>query len=230
MTAQNTIAILGASGNVGRAAVDVALARGHHVIAINHSMPDNAPTVGVTYRFADVMADDLAPVLVDADAVISCIGLPLNPKTAHDPPPLYTQGTRRIAEAMRANGQRRLLVISASFVERIGGPVWFNAVAQAALGAIFRQMAEMEEMLHATPDLDWTAVRPGWLLDEPASGDVVITHNTIPEGFLRTRIPDLARFMVRLAEGGRWQRGTPAIATREDFEHTGPHALERELD
>ncbi len=93
----------------------------------------------------------------------------------------------------------RLVTISASFVETMArGPIWFQAAARLGLASIFAQMGEMEKILQATPWLRWTAIRPGWLLDEAASGDFEVFHDVIPEDLIRTRTGDLAAFMLRL--------------------------------
>ncbi len=228
MTKAKTLAIIGAGGSVGRAAVRIAQEGGHPVIAIDRDDLDLGFD-GVEHRCADVLSDDLAPVLKGADAVISCLGLPLNPMTSRNPPPLYTDRTTRIVDAMRTLGQTRLVVISATFAERSAGPLWFRAVSKLALGKIFAQMHEMEEILCASDGIDWTAVRPCWLLDEPESGDTVVTKSTVPAGFLRTRIPDLARFLVQTAVSEDWIRQSPAIATDEGLQHTLPHALIRDV-
>ncbi|MDF0600409.1 NAD(P)H-binding protein [Psychromarinibacter sp. C21-152] len=212
------LVIFGAAGKVGRAATDEALRRGHDVVAADRAGPPEGPARGARpdWHRVDLLGDDPMPPMAGADAVLSCIGLPMGPETVLAPPPLYTEGTRRIVEAMRAAGMRRLVVISASFVTTLQrGPVWFRGAAAVTLGAVLRQMAEMERMLRESDGLDWTAVRPGWLLDAPAAGDFEVSEGAIPAGTLRTRIPDLAAFMLDCAEQGLFVGRTPAIARAE---------------
>ena len=133
-------------------------------------------------------------------------------------------------KAMRKTGVKRLIVISASFVaSRDRGPIWFRAAAMPALDRVFRQMGDMERILRSTDDIDWTAVRPGWLLDGARTGDYTVTPDVIPRGLIRTRHADLADFMLTLAEGKGWNRQTPAIARKEPFSVSSPLALLREL-
>ncbi|MEQ6247295.1 NAD(P)H-binding protein [Sulfitobacter sp. HNIBRBA3233] len=222
-----TLAIFGAGGVTGDAAVNIALARGHRVCALERDLPDAADRRhGAEYRAADVLSDDLAPQLRGVDAVISCLGVGNDAKTLLDPPPLYTKGTSAICDAMDGVGCRRLVVISASFVEEKNrGPLWFKLPAMAGLSRIFDQMAQMESNLLARDTIDWTAVRPGWLMEGARTDDYTVQANVIPEGMIRTRHADLAAFMVSLAESGDWLRRTPAIARHEAAECSSPEAV-----
>jgi nucleoside-diphosphate-sugar epimerase len=226
-----TLAIFGASGATGTHAVAAARARGHRVRAIHHEMPEQgSDDPQVTLDSADVLQDDLRAQVRGADAVLSCLGVGNDPQTLLDPPPLYTRGTRAICDAMRAEGIRRLVVVSASFVQdRDRGPIWFKIPAMAALHLVFEQMAEMERQLFLEEDLDWSAVRPGWLMEGDATTDYRVQANVIPKGMIRTRHADLADFMVRLTEGTDWLRQTPALARPEAPEDSGPRAVLDEM-
>lgn len=230
-SAGKSLVVFGAGGAVGRAVTAGAVRRGHRVLAVERHWPRAAPEAGpAERRQADVLRDDLAPLVAGSDAVLSCIGLPLSPRTTLDPPPLYTEGTLRILRAMRAGRVRRLVVISASFVATLQrGPVWFRAAAGLGLAQVFRQMADMERILRATEDIEWTAVRPGWLYDAPATGDATVRADTIPETMVRTRIPDLAEFMLDCAESDRFLRQTPAIARAEPPWATSPFEVLRDV-
>ncbi|QUJ77025.1 NAD(P)H-binding protein [Sulfitobacter albidus] len=224
-----TLVIVGGGGGTGALAVDAALAHGADVRVIDHSLPENRID-GVRYHQADVLSDDLTPFMEGADAVVSCLGVGNDPATLLSPPPLYTDGTAAICDAMTAAGVARLIVISASFVEaKDRGPVYFILPAMTALARVFEQMARMEENLQARSDIDWTAVRPGWLMAGPASGDYTVTPNVIPDDMIRTRRADLAEFMVDLAMSGEWSRRTPAIARHEDASASSPKAVLDEI-
>jgi hypothetical protein len=172
----------------------------------------------------------LAPLLADADAVISALGVSIGPRTILDPPPLYTEGTLRIVRAMQATGRLRLGVISAAFAAPAPRmPLWFRTTAALALHRLFQQMADMERVLQATDTLQWTAFRPGWLLDLPHSGDATVQANVLPRGMIRTRRADLAAFMVETIGTDRWVRATPVIARKEARRYEAPPALLREL-
>lgn len=210
------ILVFGAEGATGRAVVRQAAARGLVVRASERSFRDpGALPPQVEQMSADVLNDDLRPVVAGMDAVISCLGVPNDVGTLLDPPPLYTRGTRRIMDAMEAEGVRRIVVISAVFVAAPDrGPVLFRTAVVAALSKVLDQMREMEAMLRASP-LEWTAVRPGWLMEGEATGDAWIGPDVIPEDLIRTRTGDLAALLLDCAVGGAWIRATPAIARDE---------------
>ncbi len=231
MAGQKQILVFGAGGTTGREIVARALDEGHVVHAAEKDPPAGMPDhERLRLSIADVLRDDLAPLMEGADTVISALGVGLTPQTTLDPPPLYSEGTLRIVEAMKGAGLRRLVVISASFV---GGhrdlPLWFRAMALPALHQVITQMADMERILRASDAIDWTAVRPGWLLDAPHTGDYTVAENTIPRGMIRTRHADLADFMLRCATSADWLRAFPAIARREPLRESGPHALVAEF-
>ncbi|MGX9856331.1 NAD(P)-dependent oxidoreductase [Limimaricola variabilis] len=231
MADQMKILVLGAHGVTGQEVVKQAVAKGHHVRAAEMKWPDDAPPAGhnVERVTANVIEDDLGSIVDGVDAVISALGVPGDPKTLMDPPPLYTTGTRNLIDAMDARGVRRLVTISASFVvTHDRGPLLFRTTAIPALTRVLHQMGEMEDLLRAS-DLDWTAVRPGWLLPEPLTGDYVVTPDVIPEDLIRTRHADLAHFMLHCVETGDWSRGTPAIARAEADELSSSFEVVREM-
>lgn len=210
------ILVFGAEGATGREAVRLAAARGHPVRASERifEAPEALPP-GVEARSADVLEDDLRPLVRGMDAVISCLGVPNDPRTLLDPPPLYTTGTRRIMEAMEAEGVRRIVVISASFVAAPDrGPLLFRTAVIAALSKVLGQMRAMEALLRASR-LDWTAVRPGWLMQGAATGNAWIGPDAIPPDLIRTRTGDLAELLLDCAANDAWLRATPAIARHE---------------
>ena len=210
------ILVFGAEGATGRRVVRQAVARGHSVRASDRSIGDPAALPrGVEAVEADVLAGDLRPGVAGMDAVISCLGVPNDPRTLLNPPPLYTTGTRRITEAMEAEGVPRIVVISASFVvAQDRGPFLFRTGVMAALSKVLDQMREMEALLRAS-SLDWTAVRPGWLMEGEPTGDAWIGPDVIPPDIIRTRTGDLAALLLDCADGGAWSRATPAIARDE---------------
>ena len=226
------LTIFGADGATGARLVEAGLAAGHDLRAchLGESPPERRHE-RLTWMRADLIgAEGLGPALEGADAVLNAVGIDAGPSTVIDPPPLHTKGTVHLIEAMRAAGVGRLVTISASFVETTArGPVWFRAAASTGLRAIFDQLATMELILRATETLRWTAVRPGWLLDEGPSGDYRVFPEVIPEDLIRTRTGDLAAFMLACAEGDLHVRETPAIARQEDPSKSGPDAVLRDM-
>ena len=225
------ILLFGASGDTGRHILKQAVAKGHEVIGAEPHPPAGFADEYASARIekVDLLNDDMSSLFEGCDAVVSAIGLGRDPKTLLDPPPLYTEGAVRMVKAMRRSGPKRLVVISAAFVDPdVDIPGWFRG-ATLPLANIFRQMGDMERILRVADDIDWTAVRAGWLLDRPFTDDYEVVPDNLPEGCLRTRHADLADFMLKCIEEGEWVRQTPCIARREDDKLETPPALIEEL-
>ncbi|MCH2487169.1 MAG: NAD(P)H-binding protein, partial [Erythrobacter sp.] len=83
--------------------------------------------------------------------------------------------------------------------------------------------------LSGSPDIAWTAARPGWLLDQPHTGDFAVSESDLPPDSLRTRRADLAQFLIDCAtgegSGEDWVRRTPFVARPEADEYERPTAL-----
>jgi len=170
------IAVFGAGGKAGTELLKHAFGRDVPIRAFEHNLPEPSERIGeFEYIDCDVLSDDFAQQLDGCRAVISTLGVGFGPSNAIDPPPLYTEGTRNLLEAMKQTDIDRIAVISAAFVEHQSSvPAWFELTAKPALFNILEQMRAMEAMLSDAPGVRWTAARPGWLLDEPYTGEAVI--------------------------------------------------------
>ncbi|MCK0167540.1 NAD(P)H-binding protein [Jannaschia sp. S6380] len=222
------ILVYGADGATGRRIVRQALDRGHRVRAsvLRHDR-DAMQAADLEWTETDILNPG-APErdMADVDVVLNAVGIHAASRAAWSPPPLHSDGTRNILTAMRGAGVDRLITISASFVRTMArGPIWFELAARMALSTIVADMARMEGILREAGDIRWTAVRPGWLLDEGPSGDFEIFADVIPRHLIRTRTGDLAAFMLRCAEEDLHIRETPAIARAEPAEASGPRAV-----
>ncbi|MBV7266792.1 SDR family oxidoreductase [Erythrobacter ani] len=224
------ILLFGATGDTGRHVLDQALERGHSVRGAEREWPsDFCDHERFEQRKGDLIEGDLASLMDGADCVISAVGLGRDPQTLINPPPLYTEGAVQIVKAMRKTGVSRLVTISAAFADpKATVPLWFKA-ATAPLDRIFRQMGEMERVLRVCDDIDWTAVRPGWLLNRAHTGDFEVSLDDLPAGKLRTRRADLAQFMLDCALDDLHVRETPFIARKESIALETPPALIEEL-
>lgn len=224
------ILLFGPTGDTGAPLLDQALAQGIKVRAAEREFPgdfrshDNLET-----REANLL-DPLPGDLMDGiDTIISAVGLPRDPQTLINPPPLYTEGVVNIIDAMRRSTCQRLIVISAAFADPDASvPHWFRG-ATFPLDRIFRQMGEMERILRVCDDIEWTAVRPGWLLNRPLTGEYEVNLDDLPPSTLRTRRADLAHFMLACATENKYLRERPFVARKESFALETPPALIEEF-
>ena len=227
----NRIAVFGGGGATGMEVVRHGLRAGLEICSIDRTQPaDGERMEGVIYRDADVLEDDLAASLEGCDAVISALGVAFSPSNALSPPPLYTQGTQHMLDAMERKGIARIAVISAAFVvDQPHLPLWFKGTVVPALHNILDQMREMEALLESRSGLEWTAVRPGWLIDKPASGALQVKEEFLPEDAFRCRQGDLGEFLVRCIKDGSHIRGKPAVGAPEEEKFESPLALGEEF-
>jgi nucleoside-diphosphate-sugar epimerase len=145
----SVLAITGATGFVGSAVLNAALAEGHEVRAL--ARRDQAPREGVAWVRGD-LADTaaLAALVAGADAVIHVAGLTNTPDPAQFETANVT-GTAHVIAAMKGAGVKRLVFVSSL------------AARQPALSAYGASKAEAEAVVEAaglSGGLDWTTVRP----------------------------------------------------------------------
>jgi len=169
------VAVFGANGPTGQLLCLQALALGHHVAAAVRR-PDSFPVPYPNLRV--VQADVAAPggpgvreAVRGCEAVLSVLGTAYTRK----PVEVYSAGTRNIVEAMRAEGCRRLVVVSSGLTFPAPPGVshgWFfdhvvKHVLRSGFGrTLYADMRRMEEYLQGCDDLAWTVMRPGRLTSE----------------------------------------------------------------
>jgi len=224
------ILLIGPTGRTGRLVLDAALERGLAVRGLEREIDDDfCDHENFEFCSGDLLEGDFDSAMDGVDCVISAVGLERDPQTLLDPPPLYTEGAVNIVRAMRRTQVRRLIVISAAFANpHNSAPRWFKA-SVLPLERVFRQMGEMERILRVCDDIEWTAVRPGWLLNRGFTGEYSVALDNLPPKTLRTRRADAAHFMLECALAGRHVREAPFIARRESLALETPPALIEEL-
>ena len=158
------------------------------------------------------------------------LGVAFSPRNAMSPPPLYTKGTGNILDGMQRAGIDRIVVISAAFVaDQPSLPKWFKLTVVPALHNILEQMKEMEASLEEATNLEWTAVRPAWLIEKPANGELLVDEENLPQEAFRCRIGDLGAFMVDCVKNEKHVRAKPAVGAPEDEKFESPLALGEEF-
>ncbi|MFD2467204.1 NAD(P)-dependent oxidoreductase [Amycolatopsis silviterrae] len=206
------ITVLGASGRIGGLAVREALARGWHVTAV---VRDPARLTIPAHPRLDVAIHSLTdPGLADAvtgrDAVVLALGpSDLKPTTVN------SDGTRSVVTALRGS-QTRFVVVSASGLPAEGDSVFARLLLKPLLGAVLRNgyadLQVMESILHQTPEVRWTIVRPTRLTDKPARDRVRSQVGRDVRGSFQISRANVARYLLDAAEDESLVGKTVSIA------------------
>jgi putative NADH-flavin reductase len=206
------IVVFGATGGIGRACVEQALAQGHELTA-----PVRAPARMTTAheRLRVLPCDVLDPACVAAavegqDAVLCALGT-----DAVKPTTVYSVGTRNIITAMEDSGVRRLVLVS-NFCVLSETPRDLVGKAMLFLGRLFlknilpdqRQALEEVRQSH----LEWVVVRPLALVNAPARGSYRLALDGLPPRGRRISRADVAAFMLNQLVSREYLRTIPAIA------------------
>jgi putative NADH-flavin reductase len=199
--------ILGATGGTGRALIDQALKRGHQVTAFVRSPQKlGTPRAGLTVVRGNPRSEaDLRAALPGHDAVVSALGPPGPGRTT-----ILRDGARTTVAAMKATGQRRLVVVSAAVLFPRSGAL--TAVLRATL---LRNVAEDSAAMERTvidSAFDWTIARPPRLTNGPLTGRYRVEDGQLPHGRLVVSRADVAHFLLDEVECSRHSRQIVGMA------------------
>jgi putative NADH-flavin reductase len=209
------VLICGATGNIGRLAVDKALKAGHEVTAFARS-PEKLNLDQDKLHKAKGNIMDLASVeiaMAGQDVALTVFGAPLNWSTLTKIPNLCTTGTRNIISAMKQHQVKRFICmtgIGAGDSRRHGRFVFDNLILPLLLARIYEDKNSQEKEVMQS-DLDWMIVRPAELTDETELGNYRVL--TALEGIRAKTIPraDVANFLVEQINSDRYLHQTPLI-------------------
>jgi uncharacterized protein YbjT (DUF2867 family) len=182
--------IFGATGRTGRHLVAKARAAGHHVAASVRSLQKAADLGPLAAVLAgDITHPGVASRAIAAsrpDAVVSCVG-------GRESILVDDLGVRAIADACVSEGVKRLIVVTSLGCG--GSRAHASERLLSAIGAVLAVKTRAEEHVRTLP-LDWTILRPGGLLDQPANGEGLLFDDERVHG--RITCADLASLIVRL--------------------------------
>ncbi len=208
-----TVAVLGASGAVGRQLVQQALAGGHTVTAVVRERA----RLPVEHRGLQVVQADvfdtasITPALRGTAAVLSALG----PRQRASDLTVCSRATPSILQAMRDTGVRRIVVISAAPVsKRDRGDAALQRMlmplVQRIFGRRYADLALMEAQLRES-SVEWTIFRPPLLTNAPPTGCYRTTLGRNGGGWRVSR-GDLADAMLRCLQDPATMRTTVGIA------------------
>jgi putative NADH-flavin reductase len=218
------LALLGATGGVGREVLSQAIAAGHAVRAVVRNPSKLPADVDVVRQdLATPDADVLAVAMRDVDAVISAVG----PHRAAEAG-IVAPATAAITHAMDCAGVRRLVVISAAPVGVVPSThqphpprydpgddllmrYLLSPLIRRLFGRHYTDLAAMEDLLQ-DGSLDWTCVRPPRLTNGPLTRTyrTAIDRNVRQGLFISRR--DVAHLMLTVLQQRETVRHVVGVA------------------
>ena len=206
------VIVIGATGNVGRLAVERMLEDGHAVTAFARR-PEKLEIAheNLTRRAGDALdAQSVLDAVEGHDAVVITLGAGMSRKSV-----IRSQGTMNVIQAMQAHGVRRLVVQSTLGAHESWDNLnffWKRIMFGALLRPVFKDH-ELQEKLVRASGLDWTIVRPSAFADGPASGRFLEDFAPDLRG-LKLSIPraDIAAFLTRQLGEATYLRRAVAIS------------------
>lgn len=210
------VVIFGATGLVGRATLQQALAKGHRVTILVRDKSKVTPQhPGLTVVQGNVMdSQHVADVLKGQEAVIQTLGY--NGKGNGKPTTFTTDATRIIIQGMKENNVQRLIAMS---VVGAGNSISFlPGIFTKVLMPIFMKWfvyiigdKNTMEPLITNSGLNWTIVRSITIKDKPATGR---TNATLDGRNLKFSITvgDVANFLVEQLTDQGFSKQTPVIS------------------
>lgn len=192
------VIVFGATGKTGLEIVKQGLEQGHEVTAfVRDPRKLDAAELDLQDKNLHVAIGDvfdsatIEAALPDHDAVLVSLGTRSLGRTT-----VRSEGTKNIMDAMKKQGIRRILVVTALGVHESWGQL--DWAAKAFFVTLLRNVKvdhEAQEDLVRHSGLDWTIVRPGGLTDKEMTASY--THGTetsIRAG--RIARADVADFML----------------------------------
>ena len=208
------VAVLGASGRVGRRVVERLLARGAEPVCQTRRAERLADLAGR----AEVQAFDprdpekLAAFVGGADSVVFALGTDRSGATT-----LFSEVTAALLPAMERAGVRRLVAITgvgAGETRGHGGFLYDRIVFPLFTRGRYRDKDEQERLIAAS-GLDWTIVRPAPFVRRQAPGPLEVVTEVGPATRLTRITPDeVADFVVAALESDRHVGRRPFIGHR----------------
>lgn len=190
--------VIGATGGTGRELVRQALARDHEVRALVRD-PAKARDLGPRAEVArgDVLdPGSLKAAVRGREAVLCALG---TRKLSRRPTTLFSNGTRNLIAAMRAEpGARRLVCVTGigAGESRGHGPWWYDRlVLPLLLDEIYKDKTRQEELIRGS-GLDWVIVRPAILTGGPATGSCRAVTDLAGLNAGKVSRADVAAFML----------------------------------
>ncbi len=209
------LAILGASGFVGKVVTAKALERGHEVTALVRT----PAKLGDLMQKVKVVRGDLfdagsiQATIHGADAVLSCAG-PQRKAQYH--PEQYENAMQNVVATMKNQGVERIITLGGAGTIRIEGEA--AEFSRRLLHFVFSVISssivkakQMEFEVLSRSGLAWTMIRPP-MIDKGNSSGGLRTSENRSIGH-KVAVADLAEFMLAQLTSTEWVGKAPIVAS-----------------
>jgi uncharacterized protein YbjT (DUF2867 family) len=206
------VIVFGATGTVGRLAVEQLLRAGHSVTAFARHPERLATDHPALRRVAGdaLSAADVAAAMPGHDAAMVVLGAGASRRST-----IRSEGTLNVIRAMQGAGIRRLVVQSTLGARDSWGTLnfwWKRVMFGGILAPVFRDH-ELQEQLVEASGLDWTIVRPGAFTDAPTAPLIEDVPNSARGLDLKINRADLAAFLARIVGEGTYLRRAVGLSS-----------------
>lgn len=208
------IAILGATGFVGRAVLQQAIDEGYEINILVRN-PAKLTTTSDKVNIIQGSLEDaekVAETLAGCCAVVNAAG----GVKGSDQYEAFLNITKILVGAMKLTGVKKLISINGSGTILPNEYVGFKRRFLSSIVGIFlkhmkdAKKAELQILLNEK-DIDWVSVRANLILKKPATGQVIADDQKMPGG--KITLPDLAKFMLDQVQSDEWVHKAPFVAT-----------------
>ncbi len=197
--------MFGATGATGIEIVKCLAADGHEVVAAARRPEAVQAPKGVRVVGMDIKdVSTLREAMRGCEVVISAIGTG-GLSSARKYTALYTDCTRALRAAMRAEGVSRIIALSSGGVQEDDASPWiYRAIIRRYTMNTYLDMARMEAILEESEGIDFTSVRLVRLLPNGAKKDVVVRDRVLGGGAYGISYADAGRFVADECVQKKW--------------------------
>lgn len=206
-----TIALFGATGQLGRRILNELIARGHVPrVLVRNRLRLTDPVATDNIFEGDIRSiEDVSPVIAGADAVISAIGMP----DITIPDTVVSDGLRVILQSMKNLNVSRLIAVGgASVLPHKDGGLNKDHDWPELLTHVSADHERQWNQLKVS-DVDWTLVCPVFFNDEVPRATYRVAKDAQPEGSEMVTIDNLATFIVNEIEAKEFLRTRVGIVS-----------------
>lgn len=210
--------LLGATGDTGYEVLKLLLQQNHQVTALVRT-PSKLDLKNIGSKNANnldiiqggVFDNTIENQMKGSDVVISALGTGKDNKYTE----VYSEGGRNILEAMRNTGVKRLITITSGLIDMSDPSTdnfFLNRIIRPNFNKVYYDQTRWETVLDDTHDIDWTCVRPTYLVNKKPKGEYRIQNQHCPKGGRKISRADLADFIVKQMESDEYIMKKPVIS------------------